>query len=110
MKISMKEQTVFSTVFGDSPYIKVLDFFLDNDVYDYSKSDIAREAGISRITLESILSDLLSLGVVKQTRINGKAKMYQLSKDSELVKKLLAFDLEISTIGLKIPLEAVISH
>lgn len=95
-KMSMEDLTIFRKIYGDSSYICVLDFFLDNDVYDYSKSVIARESGISRVTLEPILQKLSSLGIIKQTRRNGMAKMYKLNKENEVAMKLLDFYIELA--------------
>ena len=88
-------QTIFQKVFGSSPYIKVLDFFLDNENFDYSKTTIAEEAEISRITLEPILARLIKLKIIKQTRNTGRAIMYAFNWDSELATKLREFDLQL---------------
>jgi len=34
-----------------SPMLKVLDFLMDNESFDYSKTDIAEGCGLSRTTL-----------------------------------------------------------
>ena len=34
-----------------SPMLKVLDFLMDNESFDYSKTDIAQGSGLSRTTL-----------------------------------------------------------
>jgi len=48
------EETLFLKEFGiKSPALRILDFLMDNKAYDYSKTDIAKGAGISRTTLSS---------------------------------------------------------
>ena len=89
----------FVRILGESPLIKVLDFFLENIVYDYSKSEIARETGVSRVTLQEIIERLEKMGVIKKTRISGKAQMYKLNRDNEIARNLRDFDLTIR--GLK---------
>jgi hypothetical protein len=92
----MAETSSFMLVFGDTPLIKLLDFFLDNPDFDYSLSDIAKNSGISWTTLHVYWKNLLRLGVVKQTRLVGKAKMYKLNIENPLVIKLKELDLFIS--------------
>ena len=96
--ITMEGKSKFVEVLGNSPLIKVLDFFLDNDVYDYSKSDVFRETGISRITLQGIFAGLEKKGIIKKTRVSGKSQMYQLNKETSIVQNLIKFDLEL-TVG-----------
>lgn len=95
----MESKSKFVQVLGESPLILVLDFFLENIVYDYSKSEIARETGISRVTLQEIVERLEKIGVIKLTRISGKAKMYKLNKENQFAQNLIEFDLRIR--GLK---------
>jgi hypothetical protein len=48
------EDTLFLRTLGTkSPVFRILDFLMDNKAYDYSKTDIAKGAGISRTTLSS---------------------------------------------------------
>jgi len=98
------KKTVFRKVFGDSPHVKVLDFFLDNENFDYSKSTIAAAAEVSRITLEPILEYLIKLGIIKQTRNAGRAIMYAFNWDNKLAMKIREFDLNLSM--PKIPVKA----
>ncbi|MFH1424623.1 MAG: hypothetical protein ABIG20_02970 [archaeon] len=100
------DQSIFLKVVGNNPETRVLDFFLDNEIYDYSKSHIARSANISRVTLEPILKRILKIGIVKQTRNSGASKMYQIDRKNEIAKKLIDFDIELSFLfAPKIPVE-----
>lgn len=40
--ITMEEKSSFRLVFGDSPIVKVIDFFLDNREFGYSLTDITK--------------------------------------------------------------------
>ncbi|HLD81270.1 MAG TPA: hypothetical protein VJA40_04685 [archaeon] len=90
------DESIFLKMFGDTPFIRVVDFFLDNDSFDYSKSDIARESGVSRVTLDSVISRLLKLGVIKQTRVAGKSQMFQLNRANPAAQRLLELDVNLS--------------
>ena len=87
---------MFVKVFGGAPFVRVVDFFLDNDALDYSKSGISRETGVSRITLEAVIPKLLRLGVIKQTRLVGKSQMYQFNKNNIMARRLLELDINLS--------------
>src|SRR3990167_4512723 len=94
--ISMESKSSFRLVFGNSPIIKVIDFFLDNREFDYSLTDIAKNADIGWSTLHGFWKDIVKLGVVTKTRKIGRAELYKLNMDSLLVKQLIALDNSIS--------------
>ena len=77
---------------GDSPTIRVLDYLLTERGLDFSITDIAKNAGISRSTLYRILEAILKNNIIVPTRIVGKAKLYQLNKENKIIKKLIAID------------------
>ena len=88
-----KEETLFLKVFGiKSPVIRILDFLMDNKAYDYSKTDIAKGAGISRTTLFSVWENLEKNGLVRETREVGRAKMYKLNLNNPVVLKFIELD------------------
>ncbi len=90
------EQTSFRLVFGDSPVVRVMDFFIDNQEFDYSLTDIAKGAGIAWSTLHGLWPDFLKAGLVVNTRKIGRAELYRLNLDNPLVKKLLEIDVIVS--------------
>ena len=92
----MEDKTSFRLVFGDSPIVKVIDFFLDNREFDYSLTDIAKNADIGWSTLHGFWKDIVKLEIVTKTRRIGRAELYKLNMDSTLVKKLIDLDINIS--------------
>ena len=92
----MEQKTSFRLVFGDSPIVKVIDFFLDNREFDYSKTKIARNSDIGWSTLHGFWKDLVKLGIVTKTRRIGRAELYKLNLSSPVVKKLIDLDKDIS--------------
>lgn len=80
----------------DNPIIRVIDFLIDNQAFDYSKTEISKEIGISRTTLLKIWKTLEDLGIVVETRRVGRAKMYKLNKKNPIVQKLIELDNVIS--------------
>lgn len=79
-----------------SPMLKVLDFLMDNESFDYSKTDIAEGTGLSRATLFKAWPKLEALDLITATRSVGQAKMYKLNKQNPIVKKLMELDDAIS--------------
>ena len=79
-----------------SPMLKVLDFLMDNEVFDYSKTDIAEGAGLSRATLFKVWPKIEALDLITATRAVGQAKMYKLNKQNPIVRKLMELDDTIS--------------
>ena len=94
--IMESEKTSFRLVFGDSPTAKVLDFFIDNQEFDYSLTDIAKGAEIAWSTLHEFWPNMVKLGVVRKTRKIGRAELYKLNLENPLVKKLIEIDTLVS--------------
>jgi len=88
---------LFIQFFGTkNPVLKVLDFLIDNEAFDHSKTDVAKGAGISRATLFNIWHILEENGIVVETREVGRAKMFKLNKANPIVKKFMELDDAIS--------------
>lgn len=91
----MSEISVFVRVFGETPFITVVDTLLDHPTYDYTKTELAEVNDISRPTLYRIWDRLEALDIVEETRKIGNSQLYRLNTDSKLVKKLVSFEKEI---------------
>ena len=93
-----QEESLFLKVLGaKDPTLKILDFLMDNLAFDYSKTDIAEGAGISRTTLFTAWNTLERYELVMFTREVGRAQMYRLNMVNPVVKKIIELDREIST-------------
>ncbi len=103
------EKSFFVEYFGDLPRIRIMDFLIDNMIYDYSLSEIAKGARVAYTTLIDIFPDLIKKGIVTQTRNIGKSRMYQLNKESPVVNVMLAVDMKISELGIKKMLKVKVS-
>jgi len=75
-------------IFGNRPIPKALDFFTVNQFWDYSLRDVSRETGISYRTLQIVIPSLVKKNLLRYTRTEGKAKLYQINRESEVVKQL----------------------
>ena len=92
----MENKTVFLEVFGESPLLKVLDFLVVNEEFDYSMVDIARFSGVGYATLKLFWKKLEKNKIVMQTRTIGKAKMYKLNTKNPIVSRIKQFYWDIT--------------
>lgn len=83
-------------VFGETPLLKVLDFLLDFDSFDYSIGQISKETKTKWESVENALNFLMKKGIVKKTRKVGKAQFYMLNKENELAKLIQNIDFRLS--------------
>ena len=87
---------MFKDIFGSSPQTKILDFLADHPDYDYSISEIAKQAQVSRPTVYKVKDILLKKRLIIQTREQGNSPLYKLNIDNKLVQVILKFDFEIA--------------
>ena len=84
-------------LFGENALTKILDFFLENRFWDYTKTDVAREAGVSRIQLYRVWPILEKLEIVKPSRKIGATVLFKANTESPIFKKLSELSLEIAS-------------
>jgi len=102
MELLMKhEETLFTRFVGSSPTMRVLELLILGRGLDYSLSDIEEGAEVGWTTLHEVIPRLLETGMIKHTRCIGRAKMYQINKESphaqmfiQLFDKVIFDDLE----------------
>jgi len=82
------EKSLFLQFFGDKPKFRIIDFMLENDLSDFTKTDIAKGAGLSWASLFSYWEDMEKKRIVKVARTVGRVKLYQLNAKSPLVMLL----------------------
>ncbi len=91
------KNSIFIETFGETPAVKVLDFFLTFDSFDYSKSQVSEETGVSRITLDKIWKGLVNQKIIIKTRAIGRADMYKLNKENLRVKVLQELSFKLAS-------------
>ncbi len=87
----MDTKTAFLEVFGGSPMLRVMDFLIVNEDFDYSMTDIASQSGVGYSTLKLFWKNLEANNIVKNTRTVGKAKMFRLNFSNPVIKKFRDF-------------------
>ena len=85
-------KSIFLEYLGDTPQLRILDFLIDNSMFDYPVTQIAREAEVSYNSLKNIFPSLINAGIVKKTRKIGKSYYYQTNLNNEFIKNLSKLD------------------
>ena len=89
----MKEnKALFLKQFGDTPQLRVFDFFIDNHFFDFPLTEIARESNVSYNSLKVFLPYFIKNRVIYKTRRIGKSDYYKLNLDNPFVKNLIKLD------------------
>jgi len=90
------DETLLRKYLGSSPTLRIIDFFLDNPLSDYSKNEIVKNLGMGRVTFFKYWRELEKSGAVKVTRRVGRATMYQLNRENDIVKQLIKLDMTLA--------------
>ncbi|VVB65741.1 Uncharacterised protein [Candidatus Gugararchaeum adminiculabundum] len=85
----MSEKSPILKVFGEYPKTKVIDFLLSSSESDFSLTDIAEKSGVGRTTLYQFFYSLVEQNVVIETRKIGRAKLYKVNLESQLVQSII---------------------
>ena len=88
----MENETVFVEVFGNNPIMRVLNFLITFQSFDYSLTEIASNSGVSYSTLQAFWNKLEKNNVVVKTRRVGKSDLYKLNTKNPAVKQLIKLD------------------
>ena len=96
MKQRTSRKSLFLEFFGDKPKFRIIDFMLENNLQDFTKTEIARGAGLSWASLFAHWGDMEKKRIVRVTRTVGRAKLYRLNEKSPLV--LLLRNIEMTLI------------
>lgn len=88
----MDKETIFIEVFGKSPLVRVLDFLITYQLFDYPLTEIAKKSGVSYSTLQTFWDKLERNNIVIKTRRVGKSDLYKLNTKNPAVRQLIALD------------------
>ncbi|MBI2045764.1 helix-turn-helix transcriptional regulator [Candidatus Pacearchaeota archaeon] len=88
----MENETIFLEVFGNNPVMKVLDFLISFQAFDYPLTEIAKNSGVSYSTLQAFWDKLKRNKIVIKTRRVGKSDLYKLNTRNHAVKQLIKLD------------------
>ena len=82
---------LLTRIFGNGVRIKVLEFFLENpDVLIYL-TNIAQILDVSHTSVSRVISPLIGLGIIEETRLGGRIRVFKLNKKNSKAQILLNF-------------------
>ena len=90
--IKMENKNIFLEVFGNNPVIKVLDFLITFQLFDYPLTEIAKNSGVSYSTLQTFWDKLEKNNIVVKTRRVGKSDLFKLNTNNPAIKQLIKLD------------------
>lgn len=90
-----QQENIFIEYFGNTPFIKILDFLIVGKDFDYSLTEIAKGAQVGWTAFSKVWKVFVEKGIVKHTRDIGKARLYKINTENPLVQKLIKVHWEI---------------
>src|SRR4030066_1533998 len=97
-EITEANPTTLQKLFEDSSIAKLLDFLTLYRDFDYPKTEISKNSGVSWKTLYRLWPILEKYNLVIKTRQIGRATLYKLNTESPIAKALNKLALEIATL------------
>ncbi len=88
MKIK-KDKSAFLEYVGDTPQLRILDFFIGNHFFDFPLTEIARESEVSYNSLKAVLPKFLERDILIKSRRVGKSDYYKFNMENEFVKNII---------------------
>jgi len=87
-----ENKSLFLKQFGDTPQLRVLDFLIDNQMFDFPMTEIARGSNVSYNSLKLFFNNLINSGVIYHTRKIGKSDYFRLNINNQFVANLIKLD------------------
>ena len=89
-------KSILVKTLGDSPKLRMVDFFLDNPLFDFTKKEVIEALGMSKQTFYKYFPDLEESGIVAVSRRIGKARLYRINLEHPLVSMLREYEKKVS--------------
>ncbi|MBS3144075.1 hypothetical protein J4208_00665 [Candidatus Woesearchaeota archaeon] len=83
-----KETSIFLDYVGDTPRMRVLQYFIEGREFDYMLTDLLN-AQVSWGTLNTLIPLLAKKGVIIKTRKIGRATLYKINQESFVAQQLM---------------------
>jgi len=86
-KITNLKNRPFERIFQNN-IARILDFFIYNQNFDFSTSEISEISEVPLRTVQRIIPQLVKKEIIKEVKSGKKNKTYELNKSSELTEVL----------------------
>ncbi|MBI4116337.1 hypothetical protein HY449_01195 [Candidatus Pacearchaeota archaeon] len=87
-----ENKTLFLEHFGDTPQLRVLDFLIENYIFDFPMTEIAKESNVSYNSIKLFFERFVKSGILIKTRKVGKSDYYKLNVENPFVRTLIRAD------------------
>ncbi len=94
--LDLRKESVLIQSLGDTPKLHIIDFLIENILFDFSKKEMIEGSGVSAPTFNKYFNCLEKDGIVMVTRRFGKAKLYKLNRENQVVKFILEMESNLS--------------
>ena len=84
-----EDKSIFLECFGDTPQLRVFDFFIGNYFFDFPMTEIARMSNVSYNSLKAFLPKFVGAGILVKTRRIGKSDYYKFNMENVFVKNII---------------------
>jgi AraC-like DNA-binding protein len=81
-------QSILLKTLGNWPKLRIIDFFLDNPFFDFTKKEVIEALGMSKQTFYKYFADIEKYEIVVVSRRIGRAKLYKINPENLMVKML----------------------
>lgn len=88
-EMTKQNKSVIFDYFPSTPEMYILNFLVTNEGFAYSKTEVAREVGISPITCTKIWNELIKQNKITRVKQIGRAELYTLNTQNSEVKILM---------------------
>jgi predicted transcriptional regulator len=87
-----ENKSLFLKQFGDTPQLRVMDFLIDNQFFDFPMTEIARGSNVSYNSLKLFFNNLIENNIIFKTRRIGKSDYFKLNINNLFVKSMIKID------------------
>jgi len=98
-----KEKSILLKVLGENPKLRIIDFFLDNPFFDFTKKEVIEALGMNKQTFYKYFREIEKEGIVEVSRKIGRTKLYRINSKHPLVAILRELEEKLSTMTEGIP-------
>ena len=89
-------KSILLRTLGDHPKLRIIDFFLENPLFDFTKKEVIEALGMGKRTFYKHFKEIEEQGIVIVSRRIGRTKLYKINLKHPLVKALRQYETEIS--------------
>jgi DNA-binding transcriptional ArsR family regulator len=89
-------RSLLTRALGDSPKLRIVDYLLDYKLNDFTKKEIVKALGMSKLTFYKYFKDLVELGLVTPSRKIGRATLYKINLENPIVKMIIDCETKLS--------------